>query len=91
MITDSEWRRIGERARAAGMPVSRYIAHRLAGPEEALPEPEPWTGLLRRVAREAMILSRIEELRLANNGEQETWAAVAAEVDAVLATEESVG
>jgi len=31
MVTDSEWRRLTLRAKAAGMPVSRFIVHRLAG------------------------------------------------------------
>ena len=31
--TDTEWRRIRERAEAAGMPISRFICQRAAGPE----------------------------------------------------------
>ena len=92
-MTDHEWERIGARAKAAGMPVSRYIAHRLAGPAEtpalaADPSPE----LLRRVLREVMILSRIERQRMAGReGEEETWERVAALVDEQLAAEERLG
>ena len=32
MATDTEWRRIRERAEAAGMPISRLICQRAAGP-----------------------------------------------------------
>ena len=66
VMTDHEWERIGERAKAAGMPVSRDIAHRLAGPAEtpvAVADPSP--ELLRRVLREVTVLSRIERQRMA--------------------------
>ncbi len=33
MATDTEWQRIRERAEAAGMPISRFICRRAAGPE----------------------------------------------------------
>ena len=89
-MTDREWERIGARAQAAGMPVSRYIAHRLAGPVEtraAGASPD----LLLRVLREVMILSRIEQQRMANReGEEETWVKVAALVDEALAAEEGI-
>ncbi len=89
-MTDREWERIGARAQAAGMPVSRYIAHRLAGPVEtraAGASPD----LLLRVLREVMILSRIEQQRMANReGEEESWGKVAALVDEELAAEEGL-
>ena len=93
-MTDHEWERIGARARAAGMTVSRYIAHRLAGPAEtpALAAADPSPELLRRVLREVMVLSRIERQRMANReGEEETWERVAALVDEQLAAEEKLG
>ncbi len=93
LLTDRERDRIGARAKTAGMPFSRYIAHRLAGPAEtpaAAADPSP--ELLRRVLREVMILSRIEQQRMAGReGEEETWERVAAEVDAQLAAEEGLG
>ena len=93
LLTDREWERIGARAKAAGMPVSRYIAHRLAGPAETPPPAaDPSPELLRRVLREVMILSRIEQQRMAGReGEEETWERVAAQVDAQLAAEEGLG
>ena len=93
-MTDHEWQRIGARAKAAGMPVSRYIAHRLAGPAEtpALAAADPSPELLRRVLREVMVLSRIEQQRMANReGEKETWERVATLVDEQLAAEEGMG
>ncbi len=90
-MTDREWERIGARAQAAGMPVSRYIAHRLAGPVETPPAAGASPDLLLRVLREVMILSRIEQQRMANReGEEETWVKVAALVDEALAAEEGI-
>ena len=37
MATDTEWRRVRERADAAGMPISRFICQRAAGPERPPP------------------------------------------------------
>ena len=76
------------------MTVSRYIAQRLAGPAEtpALAAADPSPELLRRVLREVMILSRIEQQRMASReGEKETWERVAAQVDERLASEEGLG
>ncbi len=90
-MTDSEWERIGARAEAAGMQVSRYIALRLAGPVQTLPAADPSPDLLRRVLREVTILSRIEQQRMAGRqGEEESWKRVAADVDALLAAEEGL-
>ena len=92
LMTDHEWERIGARAEAAGMKVSRYIAHRLAGPAETPAAADPSPELLRRVLREVMILSRIEQQRMAGReGEEEAWERVAALVDAQLAAEEGLG
>ena len=93
LMTDREWERIGARAQAAGMKVSRYIAHRLAGPAETLAAAaDPSPELLRRVLREVMILLRIEQQRMAGReGEGETWERMAALVDEQLAAEEGMG
>ena len=92
LMTDHEWERIGARAEAAGMKVSRYIAHRLAGPAETPAVADPSPELLRRVLREVMILSRIERQRMAGReGEEEAWERVAALVDEQLAAEERLG
>ena len=90
-MTDEEWERIGARAKAAGMPVSRHIAHRLAGPVETPAAVGASPDLLLRVLREIMILSRIEQQRMANReGEEESWEKVAALVDEALAAEEGL-
>lgn len=92
LMTDGEWERIGARAEAAGMKVSRYIAHRLAGPAETPAPADLSPELLRRVLREVMVLSRIERQRMAGReGEEEAWERVAARVDAQLAVEEALG
>ncbi len=90
-MTDQEWERIGARAQAAGMPVSRYIAHRLAGPVETPAATGASPDLLLRVLREVMILSRIEQQRMASReGEEESWGKVAELVDEALAAEEGL-
>ena len=90
-MTDQEWERINARANAAGMRVSRYIAHRLAGPVEMPAAAGASPDLLLRVLREVMILSRIEQQRMANReGEEESWGKVAALVDEALAAEEGL-
>lgn len=94
MVTDSEWTRLTLRAQAAGMPVSRFIVHRLA---EADPGPPPDRGpgglpapVWRRVAREALLLGRIEEQRMAGQHVSEERDALAAEVDAWLDRQEEL-
>ncbi len=91
MATDSEWQLIRERAQAAGMPVSRFVVQRLT--EEgwrSVPDALP-VSVLRRIAREVLVLSRIEELRLSGRGDAETWKAIGEAVDAWLDGEERLG
>ena len=93
-VTDSEWLRLKTRAKEAGMPVSRFIVHRLA--EEA-PGPAPDRGpgglpaaVWRRVAREVLLFGRLEEERMAGqrlSGERE---ALAVEVETWLARQEEL-
>ena len=93
-VTDSEWRRLRERAKAAGMPVSRFIVHRLA---EADPGPPPDRGpgglpaaVWRRVAREVLLLGRIEEQRMAGQKLKDEHGALGADVDAWLDRQEEL-
>ncbi len=89
MATDSEWQVIRERAQAAGMPISRFIVERLTEKEQqmsALP-----ASILRRMAREVLVLSRIEELRLSGHESADVWKAVGDEVDAWLDKEKRLG
>ena len=93
-VTDSEWRRLRERAQAAGMPVSRFIVHRLA---EADPGPPPDRGpgglpapVWRRVAREVLLLGRIEEQRMTGQKLKDEHGALGADVDAWLDRQEEL-
>ncbi len=93
MVTDSEWVRLTERAKEAGMPVSRFIVHRLA---EEDPAPDRGPGGLpaavwRRVAREVLLLGRLEEERLAGQRLSEERDALAGEVDDWLDRQEELG
>ncbi len=76
--TASEWARIRELAAEAGMEISRYIVHRAIQPD-----PLPAT-VLRRAVRELLLLSRIEEQRMADMGLEERWTALGDAVDARL-------
>ena len=76
--TASEWARIRELAAEAGMEISRYIVHRAIQPD-----PLPAT-VLRRAVRELLLLSRIEEQRMADMGLEERWTALGDAVDAWL-------
>lgn len=93
-LTDSEWRRLKERADEAGMPVSRFIVHRLAE-EDPGPPPDRGPGGLpaavwRRVAREVLLLGRLEEERLAAARLSEERGVLAAEVETWLARQEEL-
>ena len=78
MATASEWARIRELAADAGMEVSRYVVRRATQPD-ALPAP-----VLRRAVRELLLLSRLEEARMADMGLEERWRAMGDAVDAWL-------
>ena len=78
MATASEWARIRELAADAGMEVSRYVVRRATQPD-----PLPAT-VLRRVVRELLLLSRLEEARMADMGLEERWRAMGDAVDAWL-------
>ena len=63
MATDTEWRRIRERAEAAGMPISRFICQRAAGPERRPPPgvaPEAVLARLERIETAVLVLAEIE-------------------------------
>ena len=74
--TASEWARMKELAAASGMELSRYIVHRATAPD-ALPP-----AVLRRAVRELLLLSKIEEQRMADMGLADRWAALGDAVDA---------
>ena len=78
MATASEWARIRELAAEANMDLSRFIVHRTTG-SDALPP-----AVLRRAGREILLLSKIEEARMADMELGERWAAMGDAVDAWL-------
>ncbi len=76
--TASEWARIRELAAASGMELSRYIVHRAT-----MPDPLP-AAVMRRAVRELLLLSKIEEQRMAEMGLEDRWSALGDAVDAWL-------
>ncbi len=90
MATDSEWQIISERAEKSRMSTSGFIIDRAiaaAGEsDDSLPIP-----LCRRVARDVLVLSRVEELRHQQAGETAAWAELIATAEAVIQTEEAAG
>ena len=79
--TASEWARIRELAAAAGMDLSRYIVHRATQPD-----PLP-AVVLRRAVRELLLLSKLEEERMADMALEDRWRALGDAVDAWLVRE----
>ena len=76
--TDTEWRRIRERADAAGMPISRFICQRAAGPEprpRAGVSPEAMLAMLENIETAVLALAEVERQRLAERGEADGWEA----------------
>ena len=83
MATDTEWRRIRERAKAAGMPISRFVCQRAAGPERRPPStvaPEAVLARLERIETAVLVLAEVERQRLAERGEEDGWEAAARRV-----------
>ena len=81
MANDSEWKRIEQRAAAAGMKKSRYPILRALG-SGGLPR-----VVEREVARQVLVLAKLEERRLREAGAGEAWDETCAEVDAWLERE----
>ena len=79
--TANEWARIREFAAAAGMDLSRYIVHRATQPD-----PLP-AVVLRRAVRELLLLSKLEEERMADMALEDRWRALGDAVDAWLVRE----
>ena len=67
MATDDEWERIGRRATASGMELSRFVIHRTLDAEALPPE------VLRRAVRETLAHSMLEEKRLRDAGLGKRW------------------
>ena len=88
--TDTEWRRIKERAKAAGMPVSRYVCERAMGPDRLAGKdvsPAAVTTTLERIETAVLVLAEVERQRLA---EGDGWEAAARRVALRLRSERPV-
>ena len=92
MATDTEWKRIRERAEAAGMPISRFVCQRAAGPDRRPPSVAPKAVLARleRIETAVLVLAEVERQRLAERGEEEGWEAAARRVALRLRAERPV-
>ena len=88
MTTDSDWQRIGERARKAGLPISRFIAQRMMEPAE---ETAVASGLPRQAVRDMRVLLKIEERRFREEEASEAWDEIVAEAEAEVGAEEAFG
>ena len=95
MVSDSEWARFGERAKALDMPISRFVVQQILGatttPQPlttARPQPESLPADLQwRLAHHLLVLARIEQYRFERAGEGEAWQAIEEEAQALLKAE----
>ena len=67
MATDDEWERIGRKAAASGMELSRFVIGRALALDSLPPE------VLRRAVREMLAHSMLEEKRLRDAGLGKRW------------------
>ena len=100
MASDSEWARIGERARALDMPISRFVVQHILGtttrPQDVtITRPQNVTtsgpqspglpaDLQWRLAHHLLVLARIERYRFERTNEGEAWQAIEEEAEALL-------
>ncbi len=91
MATDSEWQIIGERAKTARMLISRFMVERALVVTETESDDSLSAPLRRRVARDVLVLSRVEELRYQHAGDTETWEEIVAAADVAIKAEETAG
>ena len=88
MATDTEWRRITERAGKAGLTISRFAVQRLLEPAGGTPAPPV---LPRQVARDLRVLVAIEERRFREDNAGAEWDELVAGAEAELDGEEAMG
>ncbi len=84
MATDSEWQIIGERAEKARMSTSGFIGDRAIAAAQGESDDNLPTPIWRRVARDVLLLSRVEELRYQEAGETGAWEEIVAAAEAPL-------
>ena len=101
MATDSEWARIGERAKALDMPISRFVVQLVLattapqfGNAGTTPDDDTMTtppvlpsDLQWRLAHHVMVLARLERHRFESAGHGEAWQAIEEEVQSLLEAE----
>ena len=93
MATDTEWERIEERAKAAGVSRSRFICQHAAGPDRRPPSSVATEAVLARLERietAVLVLAEVERQRLAERGEEEGWEAATRRVALRLRAERPV-
>ena len=91
MATDSEWQIISERAVTARMSTSSFMVERAIATSAKESDDSLPTALCRRVARDVLALSRMEELRYREAGETGAWEEAVATAEAVIEAEETAG
>ena len=91
MATDSEWKRIQERAEAEDLPTSRYVVQRLLQPAEDQPPPSLPIDVQWRMARHLMMLARIEKHRFEQSDQLEAWETLEEACTAFLESEARLG
>ena len=87
--TDAEWARITEAADAAGMPRSHFILHAIDAwrtstgtKDDGLP-----ASVFRRMVQSVLVLERLEQQRLKEQGAEHLWHDYLARADARIDTE----
>ena len=87
MVSDSDWARFGERAKALDMPISRFVVQQILG-TTTTPQPECLpVDLQWRLAHHLLVLARIERYRFERAGSGEAWQAIEEEAQALLKAE----
>ena len=95
VATDSEWHMICKRARRADLTTSQFLIDRaldnVGTPLTATSPPTTLPGVQRRLALSTLVVARIEEMRMQELGDAETWDRLVAEESAFLDSEDIMG
>lgn len=91
MATDSEWEIIEKRAETARMSTSGFVVGRAIAATERESDDSLPTPLRRRVARDVLVLSRVEELRYRQAGKTGAWEEIVAAAEIAIKAEETAG
>ena len=93
MATDSDWRLIRSRARAAGIPAYAFLIGRGLAPSEPAAESADTLppAVLRRVAVDLRLLVLAERMRFEDEGRGGVWQRLVEEAEASVAADEREG